>query len=184
MFDKTTYRHVATAADQQLAAEFANRPTLVAPAICGDDLAAAALNSTGRVTIGNGATIDFSQKEPARSLTVGASDPARAVVETELEGMSRRAEFLLEQMEFMVDRETGQPHSHLIPEYNRLSQQLQSLQYSAAYQQHVALPALRAKANETRGLEQLQREAAAQDERAQNAVSREFDSIFGRTVIR
>lgn len=177
---------IVTPADMALAAQYANKPAAIAPEIDAIDLANAASNQTRRVTIGNGAFIDVSHNESPRSFIVGGGDPAQAVIDTEIEGMARRAEFLQEQMHTMLDRETGEPLPHLVPEYNKLSLQLQSLQYSAAFQQHHAVRAIRAKVSESkaRGLEQLQREAAAQDQRAQDETAREFDRLFGRTTIR
>lgn len=172
-------------ADQALAAEFAQRSTVGAinPALDADDFNAAAGNRTSRITIGNGASIDVSVKEPARELMLGETDGAQAIVSTELDGMARRADHLIEQMNLMVDKQTGQPRPHLVPEYNRLSLQVQQLQYSAAYQQEYAVKALREQSNKTRGIEQLQREADEYDRRSQDATSREFDRQFGRVRI-
>jgi hypothetical protein len=55
---------------------------------------------------------------------------------------------------------------------------------SAAYQEHVALPQLRAKEAERSGYAELQREAAALNERQQNQVAREFDRLLGPTRIK
>lgn len=183
MFDKTTHSHTVTAADQELAAQYTNRPAVLPAALDTGDLVAAA-TSGNRITIGNGASIEVQAQEPPRSFQFGASDPAQAVVDTELDGMNRRAEFLIEQMNLMVDRETGEPRPHLIDEYNRNALILRQLQASAVFQQGYAVKAMRAKSANSAGVEQLQREAAVQDERSQNAAAREFDSIFGRTSIR
>ncbi len=183
MFEKQNTAVVVGPADQALAAEYANKPTVINPALNAEDFAAAAGNRTNRLTIANGATIDLSVKEPARQILLGETDGAKAIVNTELEGMRNRADHLVELMQHTLDPATGQPRPHLIDDHRRLALALHGLQYSAAYQSEVAVHGIRAQENKTRGLEQLQREADEYDRRAADATSREFDRTFGRVRI-
>ena len=134
---------VITPADAQAAAANVAKPAALDPLLTADDLQAADTNSTRRVTIANGATIDVADKEPAQGFVVGANDPDAYVVNAEIESMSRRADWIVEQMNLLTDPATGEPRMGYLGEYNKLALQLQSLQYSAAYQNHYALNAMR-----------------------------------------
>ena len=169
---------VITPADAQAAAA-ANASGTVAidPVLTADDLQAADTNSTRRVTIANGATIDVSDKEPAQGFVVGENDPDAYVVNSEIESMSRRADWIVEQMNLLTDPATGQPRTGYASEYNKLALQLQSLQYAAAYQNHYALNAMR----ERRAAHDS---AHAESEgRHQDAAVQALDRAFGGPVI-
>ena len=167
---------VITPADAQAAAANVAKPAALDPLLTADDLQAADTNSTRTVTLANGATIDVQDKEPARTFTVGEGDPDAYVVNAEIESMARRGDWIVEQMNLLTDPATGEPRPQYVGEYNKLALQLQSLQYSAAYQSHYGLKMRR----ERTAAHEADREAT--EGRYADATARELDRVFGGPV--
>jgi hypothetical protein len=169
-----------TAADQELAQQFKAQPITVDPILNDADLAAAAADTSGEVRIGNGASIRVGTGDPARTIQLGPTNGREAVLKTQLEGIDRQADFLLEQINLTLDPATGKPRPNLIAEHNKLALQLRQLQASAEFQNQYAL---RAPA-QSEGVAQLQREAAWQEmNRTQDNTAAALEREFGRVRI-
>ena len=149
-----------------------------------DDLRAAVENKTGVISIG-GNSLRYSEKQPAQALHLGADNPERLDLETTLNGMGARAQFLTEQLRQCTDGD-GNVRPGFEVEHRRAALQLESLQRAAAYEEFVRYPERRARAQAERGgaVEALRSEAAALDRRQQDAAARAFEQTFGRITIR
>lgn len=183
MNDSKTASIFVTAADQALAEEYATRPTIVDPRILPEQMQADAAHTGETLTLDNGASIRVHSNHSSRQfLQIGSGDPAQAIVDTEIESLTRQGEHLVDQMERMVDKTTGDVRPELVDDYNRRALQLQQLQRAAAYQQNVAIHRIRAQGQS--GVAQMQREAAWQDmNRTQNDTAAALEKEFGRVRI-
>lgn len=187
MSDSRHSSYNATPADMQFAADYNAAERRAGPVdvlISDEQLAAEMHNDSGTLTLPSGATLGYSEKQPARTLQVGEGDPTGYLIETRLDALANQADYLLERLATVSDPATGGPRSGYETDHRNLVLRLHSVQRAAAYEKHITEARLRAQGGDERsGLSQLIAESAHQDRRTGDANARALDEMFGKVKI-